>query len=99
MGFMYWRKQGGDGTRQQLVRLNEQDNYRRSVVLSSSWRVPSPTLRRVFRRVQTMKLSDRVFGRRIRILTLEFVLTATLGVGCISLNKPTQVQECAKAGN
>jgi len=46
-----------------------------------------------------MKLSDSVFGRRIRILTLELLLTATLGVGCVSLNKPTQVQECATAGN
>jgi|GEM_PF-1640911 len=46
-----------------------------------------------------MKLSDGVFGAPIRILTLEFVLTATLGLGCVSLNKPSQVQECVTAGN
>jgi hypothetical protein len=46
-----------------------------------------------------MKLSDGVFGLRIRILKLEFVLVATLGVGCVNLNKPSQVQECATAGN
>jgi hypothetical protein len=46
-----------------------------------------------------MKLSDGVFGAPIRILTLEFVLTATLSLGCVSLNKPSQVQECVTAGN
>jgi hypothetical protein len=46
-----------------------------------------------------MKLSDVVFGSRIRILALELLLTAALGVGCVSLDKPSKVQSCANAGN
>jgi len=46
-----------------------------------------------------MQFLDGVFGPRIRLLILQFLLTATVGVGCVSLNKPTQVEECATAGN
>jgi hypothetical protein len=45
-----------------------------------------------------MKLSDGLFGARIRIVTLEFLLSAGLVSGCVSLDKPSTVQECAKAG-
>ena len=47
-----------------------------------------------------MRASDCVLiGRRVRIPQLTFVLTTTLAMGCVSLNKPATVEECATRHN